>query len=221
MTLNTSRRGFLKGAAAASAVLLVGVRPDGAVAAVSTEGTAFNPFVKIGSDGTVTAIIKHFEKGQGPATGLSTLIAEEIGLRMDQMAYEFAPSNPEIYNNLMFGPFQGTGGSTAMANSFMQYRQAGAAAREMLIQAAADAWGVDGASLSIRDGVVEGASDAVEGAADMASDAVEGATEAVEGAADAATDAAADVMENASDAVEGAADAATDAASDVVEGASK
>ena len=156
MTINTSRRGFLKGAAATGAVLMVGLRPDGALAAGSS-GAQLNPFVKIGADGSVTAIVKHFEKGQGPATGLSTLIAEEMGLRMDQIGYEFAPSDPQVYNNLMFGPFQGTGGSTAMANSFMQYRQAGAAARDVLIRAAAKAWDADPASLDIVEGMITGA----------------------------------------------------------------
>ncbi|WP_170375907.1 xanthine dehydrogenase family protein molybdopterin-binding subunit [Ruegeria atlantica] len=155
MTINTSRRGFLKGAAAAGAVLLVGARADGVLAATSSETAQFNPFVKIDANGTVTAIVKHFEKGQGPATGLPTLIAEEIGLRMDQIDYEFAPSNAQIYNNLLFGPFQGTGGSTAMANSWMQYRQAGAAAREMLIAAAAQSWGVDAAGITIDEGIVK------------------------------------------------------------------
>ena len=155
MTINTSRRGFLKGAAAASAVLLVGARPDGVLAAASSETAQFNPFVKISADGTVTAIVKHFEKGQGPATGLPTLIAEEIGLTMDQINYEFAPSDPQVYNNLLFGPFQGTGGSTAMANSWMQYRQAGAAAREMLINAAAQGWGVDASGITIEEGIVK------------------------------------------------------------------
>ncbi|WP_170410359.1 xanthine dehydrogenase family protein molybdopterin-binding subunit [Ruegeria arenilitoris] len=155
MTINTSRRGFLKGAAAAGAVLLVGARADGVLAATSSETAQFNPFVKIDANGTVTAIVKHFEKGQGPATGLPTLIAEEIGLRMDQIDYEFAPSNAQVYNNLLFGPFQGTGGSTAMANSWMQYRQAGAAAREMLIAAAAQSWGVDAAGITIDEGIVK------------------------------------------------------------------
>lgn len=157
MTVSTSRRGFLKGAAAAGAVLMVGIRPDGALASAAEAATQLNPFVKIGSDGSVTAIVKHFEMGQGPTTGLSTLIAEEIGLRMDQIGYEFAPSNPQVYNNLLFGPFQGTGGSTAIANSFMQYRQAGAAAREMLIEAAAQEWGVSAANLTIEEGIVTGA----------------------------------------------------------------
>lgn len=156
MTLSTSRRGFLKAAAASGAVLVLGVRPDGALAA-SNSPSMLNPFVKIGTDGSVTAIVKHFEKGQGPATGLSTLIAEELGLRMDQIDYEFAPSNPEVYNNTLFGPVQGTGGSTAMANSYLQYRQAGAAARAMLIEAAAQTWGVEASALKIEDGVISGA----------------------------------------------------------------
>jgi len=157
MTVHASRRGFLKGAAATTAVLMVGIAPSGVLAAGSAESAMLNPFVKIDADGRVTAIVKHFEKGQGPATGLPTLIAEELGLRMDQIDYEFAPSNPELYNNLAFGQFQGTGGSTAMANSYLQYRQAGAAAREMLIAAAAQAWGVDAAGLRIEEGMVTGA----------------------------------------------------------------
>ncbi len=155
MTANISRRGFLKSAAAAAAVLYVGATPDGASAAGSSDAM-LNPFVKIDSDGNVIAIIKHFEKGQGPATGLSTLIAEELGVTMEQIGYEFAPSDPQVYNNLFFGPFQGTGGSTAMANSWMQYRNAGANAREMLIKAAAQAWGVDAAGLDIQEGMVTG-----------------------------------------------------------------
>ncbi|MEM8872557.1 MAG: molybdopterin cofactor-binding domain-containing protein, partial [Pseudomonadota bacterium] len=156
MTINTSRRGFLKGAAAAGAVLVVGVRPDGALGA-SGSPSMLTPFVQVGSDGSVTAIVKHFEMGQGPATGLTTLIAEEMGLTMDQIGYDFAPSNPQVYNNTLFGPMQGTGGSTAMANSFMQYRKAGAAAREMLVQAAADAWGASASELTLQEGVISGA----------------------------------------------------------------
>lgn len=156
MTVNTSRRGFLKGAAAAAGILYVGVGRDGAMAAGS-ESTQLNPFVKIEGDGTVTAIIKHFETGQGPATGLTSLIAEELGVSMDDIQYEFAPSDPGTYNNLFFGPMQGTGGSTAMANSFQQYRLAGAAARELLIGAAARAWGVDAQDLTLVDGVISGA----------------------------------------------------------------
>ncbi|MBO9474838.1 xanthine dehydrogenase family protein molybdopterin-binding subunit [Shimia sp. R10_1] len=154
MTVNLSRRGFLKSAAAAGAALYVGANAKGVLAASSSANAALNPFVKIGADGRAIALIKHVEFGQGPATGLTTLIAEELGVTMDQITYEFAPSDPQVYNNLFFGPFQGTGGSTAMANSWMQYRTAGAAAREMLISAAAKEWGVDAASLDIVDGIV-------------------------------------------------------------------
>ena len=152
--INTSRRGFLKGAAAVSAALVVGLRSDGVMAAGASAD--LTPFVRIGADGRVVAIIKHVEMGQGPSTGLTTLIAEELGVTMDQIDYDFAPSNPEVYNNLFFGPFQGTGGSTAMANSFMQYRQAGAAAREMLIAAAAAEWGVDPVGMDIVEGQIIG-----------------------------------------------------------------
>lgn len=155
MTVNTSRRGFLKGAATAAAVLYVGARADGGLAAGS-DVTDLNPFVRIGADGRVTAIVKHFEMGQGPSTGLTTLIAEELGVTMDQIDYEFAPSNPQIYANTLFGTFQGTGGSTAMANSYMQYRNAGAAARDMLIAAAAAEWGVDAGGLDIVAGEITG-----------------------------------------------------------------
>ena len=158
MIPNASRRDFLKGAAAVGGALLVGVRPDGTLA--SESGSAgLNPFVRVDADGRVTAIVKHFEMGQGTSTGLATLVAEELGIAMDQVDVEFAPSDPQIYNNLLFGPFQGTGGSTAIANSFEQYRKAGAAAREMLIAAAAEEWGVDEGALDIADGRIVGAGD--------------------------------------------------------------
>lgn len=159
MTVNmkTSRRNFLKGAAATGAVLYVGATSNGALAASGQADAMLTPFVRIDADGRAVAIVKHFEMGQGPATGLTTLIAEELGVTMDQIDYDFAPSNPAVYNNLLFGPFQGTGGSTAMANSWMQYRTAGAAAREMLIAAAAQSWGVDPATLDIVAGEVTGA----------------------------------------------------------------
>ncbi|WP_405107135.1 molybdopterin cofactor-binding domain-containing protein [Phaeobacter sp. BS52] len=157
MTANTSRRNFLKGAAASTAVLFVGVNPSGGLAAAGESTAQFNPFVKVGSDGAVTAIVKHYEAGQGISTGLSTLIAEEIGLRLDQIEFEFAPSNPELYANLRFGIFQGTGSSTSLVNSWDQYRQAGAAAREMLIAAAAAAWGNDASDITIDEGIISAA----------------------------------------------------------------
>ncbi|KMW60085.1 Isoquinoline 1-oxidoreductase beta subunit [Candidatus Rhodobacter oscarellae] len=157
MNTSTSRRNFLKGAAATGAVLMVGVTPKGVLAAGHAGLASLTPFVKIDEAGTVTAVLKHFDMGQGASTGLATLIAEELGISLDEIEIEFAPHNPQVYNNLFFGPVQGTGGSTAIANSFMQYRQAGAAAREMIKAAAANAWGVAASELAIVDGVVTGA----------------------------------------------------------------
>ncbi len=153
-TASLSRRGFLKSAALLGGAMVIGFNAGGALA-ISTgsapaEAVGFNPFVKIGPDGTVTVVVKHFEMGQGTSTGLTTLVAEEMNVPWEQMAVEFSPSD-EKYKNLAFGG-QGTGGSTAMANSYLQYRQAGAAARDMLIRAAAAEWKVEAADVTIENG---------------------------------------------------------------------
>ena len=155
MTMQLTRRSFLKSASAlAGAGLVVGFGTGGTLAAADGTGE-FTPFVRIAADGTVTALIKHFECGQGTATGLATLIAEELNLALDRVEVEFAPADARSYGNLLFGGIQGTGGSTAMANSYMQYRTAGAAAREMLVGAAAEAWGVDPVSVTLADGQLD------------------------------------------------------------------
>ena len=156
MTIDTTRRGFLLGTGAALSVFAIGLDANGALAATTVTGGNVTPFLTVAEDGTVTAIIKHFEGGQGVATGLSALIAEEMNMDLADINWQHAPSDPNRYANLFFGGFQGTGGSTAMANSFMQYRTAAAAAKEMLIAAAADEWGVDVAALTLRDGVISG-----------------------------------------------------------------
>ena len=99
-----------------------------------------NAFVRVGADDTVTVLIKHIEFGQGPFTGLSTLVAEEMDADWSKVRAEHAPADAKLYNNLLLGPIQGTGGSTAIANSFEQMRRAGATARAMLVQAAANSW---------------------------------------------------------------------------------
>ena len=126
-------------------------------------GLAPNAFVRVGADDIVTVLVKHIEFGQGPLTGLATLVAEELDADWSQMRAEHAPSNPELYNNLAFGPMQGTGGSTAIANSYEQMRRAGAIARAMLLQAAASAWNVLAGQITVERGVLRHAPSGREG----------------------------------------------------------
>jgi len=149
-----TRRGFLKLSAGATGGLMLGatLRPAPAAAQGSAEGLA-TPFVHIRPDNTVVVIVKHLDKGQGSATGLATLVADELDAGAAQVTTEFAPANTSLYANTLMG-VQGTGGSTAMANSWQQYREAGATARAMLIAAAADTWGVNPATVRISSGVI-------------------------------------------------------------------
>jgi len=147
-----TRRSFLKMSAGTVGGLVLAMNlPRGTASAA--EGEFLQPFVHIRPDNTVVVLSKHLDKGQGTATGLSTLVADELDASWDQMTVEFAPSNPQVYANTLFG-VQGTGGSTAMANSFMQYRQAGAAAKAMIVAAAAKDWGVPAGEIAVKDGVV-------------------------------------------------------------------
>ena len=150
MGMRVSRRGFLKTTAAGAAALFIGIDARGVLAA-GRQDTVLNPFVRIDADGTVTVIAKHFEMGQGTTTGLTTLVAEELDADWSTVRVEFAPADVEKYKNLFWGA-QGTGGSSAIANSFQQYRAAGAAAREMLVRAAAEEWGVEASAIEVRDG---------------------------------------------------------------------
>ncbi len=126
--------------------------------AAAKEGVLFpNPFLIIAPDNTVTVIIKHLDKGQGAATGLATLVAEELDADWAQIRTEFAPSDPIKYKNSAFG-VQGVGGSTGLSNSYLQYREAGASARDMLVRAAARKWGVAAAELKVAKGAVTHAS---------------------------------------------------------------
>src|SRR3981189_2496972 len=110
-----------------------------------------NTFLIIGPDSTVTVLCKHIEFGQGPFTGMATLVAEELDADWAQMRAEHAPSNPVLYKNLVFG-VQGTGGSSAIANSYEQMRKVGAAARAMLVSAAAAEWNVPAAEITVDKG---------------------------------------------------------------------
>src|SRR6218665_874108 len=126
-------------------------------AAKPSVNIAPNTFLIIKPDNTVTVLCKGIEFGQGPFTGMATLVAEELDADWAQMRADHAPSNPELYKNLAFG-IQGTGGSTAIANSYIQMRRVGAAARQMLVAAAAEAWQVPAGEIIVEKGVIKHAS---------------------------------------------------------------
>lgn len=156
-----TRRAALKGMAG----LVIGIHlPIDAAKAQSGAAQVFTPdagaaafapnaFVRIGADDTVTVLVKHIEFGQGPFTGLATLVAEELDADWSKVRAEHAPSDPNLYKNLAFG-VQGTGGSTAIANSYEQMRKAGATARAMLVEAAAQAWRVPAGEITVDRGVL-------------------------------------------------------------------
>ncbi len=158
---NLSRRQFLEVGAGltlgfclpelADAAAGPGKAGDGVIGTVNFEP---NAFLRISPDNTVTVISKHLEMGQGTYTGLATILADELDADWYTVRVEGAPADAKRYNNLFWGPAQGTGGSTAMANSWEQMRQAGAAGRAMLVSAAAKKWHVAATEIAVRDGLV-------------------------------------------------------------------
>ena len=147
-SIEQSRRGFLKIAAAAGGGLMVGFwsLPGEAFAATAAKPAAaatpaeLNAFVAIGTDDTITLTMPKVEMGQGTYTSIPMLIAEELEVDMDKIALRHAPPNAKVYGAPIGDQF--TGGSTSIRLMWEPMRQTGAAARMVLIQAAADQWKV-------------------------------------------------------------------------------
>ena len=151
------RREFLKFSLAAGGGLLIGFSLPGAdmfATAQAQSTTVFMPnaFLRIGTDDRVTVIVNHSEMGQGVYTALPMLLAEELDADWNKIGFESAPVDPK-YNHPVFG-MQITGGSSSVWSAFEQYRKAGAAARGMLIAAAAQQWNVNPATLRTDSGAV-------------------------------------------------------------------
>ncbi len=153
---NHSRRRFLKGAAGLTLAVYFPWSFAQHAAKREAPAATFEPnaFLRIGEDNAVTVIAKHLEMGQGTYTGLATIVAEELDADWSQVRVESAPADASRYNNLNWGPMQGTGGSSAIANSWEQLRQAGAAARAMLVAAAVQRWQVPADSITVAEGVL-------------------------------------------------------------------
>jgi len=152
------RRDFLKITTLAGSGLTLGVVLPGCAAPAPPAAPLSMPFVRIDPDNTVTVFSKHLEAGQGVWTGLPAIVAEELDAAWGQMRVESAPAQVPLYQNLAFVPLgvhaQFTGGSTAVANSWQQLREAGATARAMLVAAAAKYWSVPAAEVTVSDGVI-------------------------------------------------------------------
>jgi isoquinoline 1-oxidoreductase beta subunit len=143
-----TRRTLLKSSGTAAAVLLIGF--DVPRAKGAPEKPLANPlkaWVRIDQDGAVTLIYAKSEMGQGVSTSLPMILADELGVSWEKVRVEHAPLDPTHAG-------QGTGGSGSVAGTWMPLRQAGAAAREMLIQAAAQQWSVEPASCTARESAV-------------------------------------------------------------------
>jgi isoquinoline 1-oxidoreductase subunit beta len=151
-----ARREFLKFSVAAGSGLLVGFYfpGTGSQASAQESGSAFMPnaFVRIGTDERVTVIVNHSEMGQGVYTSLPMLLADELDADWSKVGFESAPVDPK-YNHPVFG-MQITGGSSSVWSGLEQFRQAGAAARAMLVTAAAQRWNTDPASCRTESGAV-------------------------------------------------------------------
>jgi isoquinoline 1-oxidoreductase subunit beta len=149
-----SRRTVLKVGAAAGGGLLLSVGlPYSAGSAADDANFAPNAFVRIARDGQVTLTMSQVEMGQGTYTSMPMLVAEELEVDLAQIRLEHAPPDDKLYGNPRLG-FQVTGGSTSVRAFWKPLRIAGAAARTMLISAAAATWNVEIASCHAAKGTV-------------------------------------------------------------------
>lgn len=149
-TQKTSRRTVLKSTAAAGAVLLIGfdVSQPAKGAPIKKVVNPLRSWVQIDQAGKVTILFSHSEMGQGISSALPLALADELGVDWKTVHVTQAPNDPSTFG------FQGTGGSGSVAGTFLPVRKAGAAAREMLITAAAQKWNVSPSACIARNGSV-------------------------------------------------------------------
>jgi isoquinoline 1-oxidoreductase beta subunit len=148
------RRAFLVKSAALAGGLAIGVRFPGEARAYPGSGAPeVTHWVQILPDDTVIVKIARSELGQGTFTGLAQLIAEELECDWSRVRAQYADVNEHVRRNRIWGAMS-TGGSRGIRDSQLYVRQAGAAAREMLVAAAAQQWGVPAAQCTVVKGVI-------------------------------------------------------------------
>src|SRR5256714_139033 len=141
-----SRRDFVKTGTGLVIFFYLPSRPVPAAAETDLSPTAW---LRVSADGLVTLTVDKSEMGQGSQAGLAMMLAEELEADWSQVRLGPVPENPAAWSRRM-----STGGSTAIRTSWEPLRKAGAAAREMLIDAAASTWKVDRASCRAERGAV-------------------------------------------------------------------
>lgn len=140
------RRTFLKNTVLAGGGMVLGInwlascKPSSGeeMLAMPKEWFNFNAYLKIGENGVVTIYTPNPEFGQNVMTSMPMIVAEELDVDWKKVVVEMAPHNPQAYPDAMFGQF--TGGSRGIMSKWEPLRNAGAAARQMLKEAAAQAW---------------------------------------------------------------------------------
>jgi isoquinoline 1-oxidoreductase beta subunit len=146
---------WLGGTGAASAMISARRQPGDTAAAMADGNPPFAPnaFIRIDNQGPVRLVMPSAEMGQGVYTGCCMLLAEELGVGLDQIKVEHSPASDELYGIPLLGG-QITGGSTTTRATWSVLREAGAVARSMLVSAAAVKWHVDPSTCTVERGVV-------------------------------------------------------------------
>jgi isoquinoline 1-oxidoreductase subunit beta len=155
--LTLDRRQFLQAATASSGALLISaaLAPVAAVAQgapVATGQTAVTAWVRVGEDNSVTLIASQSEMGQGTTTTLAAALADELNVDLSKIQIEFTPFG-EAYRDPVYH-WMFTGNSQSISSFYSLMREAGAAAREMLMSAAAARLKVPVEALSTKDGLI-------------------------------------------------------------------
>lgn len=153
----TTRRNLIKASGTAAGGFMLAASLAGCGALVSRDiqesgDWQANAWLTLGADGSVTFTLDRVEMGQGTYTGLTTLLAEELEVRPDQIEIIFAGADT-VYRNPDYG-LQLTGGSNSISTSWMPLREMGATARQMLMTAAAEVFQVPQGYLHASDGKV-------------------------------------------------------------------
>ena len=151
--MSVSRRTFIKVGAVAGAGLTLGIYfkvRSGPGMPATDDAFAPNAWLRIDDDGTITFMIDKSEMGQGITTALPQLIAEELEVSLESISFAFAPAHP-AYRSPMMG-MQVTWGSTSVLTAWEPLREAGATARWLLREAAAQRWGVAAEEVRMLDG---------------------------------------------------------------------